>query len=400
MGFKFGDIEIDTDYSSSETSLASSSSDEEKKMAKKASKGKDHKYRPDKVDAYESIIGQPTYRKKGDDRKKTRFLPPPDEPNDTEYKPLPKDIPKDVGRLDGKSVRDALLKYVQSQSCWRTGAAESMELSDLKLNSAIVYRCEMFVEERKVKWKSTGYKKGDSIDPPKAGSAPMPWELEMKPSNQWKEDKLKKEVPHTCSVRKCWYCKGKGKVRCRECKGKEFFACDHCSGSGEQEGPEGPQPCGICSGSGQRACGRCHGHGNYKCKTCDGHKKLKWYVQNQTKWETHSEDKIHEETALPDHLVSEVKGQEVYCDENAVLVPLSDFPEEHIQKFSKELLPAMIAKYKKDGRILAMRHKVLVTPVTEVSWKFDGHGGKFFVYGLDRKVYFPDYPQQCCCSLL
>lgn len=400
MGFKIGILEIDTDYSSSETSLASSSSDEQKKMNKKASKGKDHKYRAEKVPNYESIIGPPTYRKKGEERKKTRFLPPPAAPAYKEAVATPMELPREIGKIGEQEVRAALLKYVNSKACWRSGAAEAMSISNLKLTNAFIYRCEMFVEVRKVKWVSEGYKKGQRFDPPAAGVAPMPWDMEMQPKQRWKEEKRKAEVPYTASVRKCWYCKGKGQVRCRDCKGRAHFPCDNCAGGGTVAGAEGDVACWMCGGSGHRACNRCRGAGKYKCKTCSGHKKLKWSVRNHTKWEAHKEDKIHEETALPDKLVSEVQGQEMFRDEGQVLLPLTEFPEQCIVKFSKELLPAMSAKYSKEGRILAMRHTVLATPVTEVDWKFEDQSGKFFVYGLDRKVYFPDYPQQCCCSLL
>jgi len=41
-------------------------------------------------------------------------------------------------------------------------------------------------------------------------------------------------------------------------------------------------------------------------------------------------------------------------------------------------------------------------PVTEVSTTYDGGVLRFWVYGNERRVYCPDYPEKCCwgCEIL
>jgi hypothetical protein len=57
--------------------LANSSSDEEKKVNKKASQGKDAQYKPTMpAGNYETIVGQAEYRKKGDYKPKGMRIHP------------------------------------------------------------------------------------------------------------------------------------------------------------------------------------------------------------------------------------------------------------------------------------------------------------------------------------
>ncbi|KAH3785511.1 hypothetical protein DPMN_163602 [Dreissena polymorpha] len=44
------------------------------------------------------------------------------------------------------------------------------------------------------------------------------------------------------------------------------------------------------------------------------------------------------------------------------------------------------------------RHQVKIIPVTQALYKWKGAYSDFFVYGFEKKVYAPNYPQQCCCG--
>lgn len=48
------------------------------------------------------------------------------------------------------------------------------------------------------------------------------------------------------------------------------------------------------------------------------------------------------------------------------------------------------------------RHRVRIVPVTVCRYKWEDTDSDFIVYGLDKKVHAPDYPQQSCfgCSVL
>jgi hypothetical protein len=38
--------------------------------------------------------------------------------------------------------------------------------------------------------------------------------------------------------------------------------------------------------------------------------------------------------------------------------------------------------------------------ITEVQFLWMEHTGRYWICGLDRKVYCPKYPQKCCCAIL
>ena len=64
------------------------------------------------------------------------------------------------------------------------------------------YKLETFTEGRTTKKKKKPYK-GGPVDGPENGPAPMPWEINCPPKSFFKDDKIKKEVPHTAKVKVC-----------------------------------------------------------------------------------------------------------------------------------------------------------------------------------------------------
>ncbi|WAR25577.1 SSUH2-like protein, partial [Mya arenaria] len=44
------------------------------------------------------------------------------------------------------------------------------------------------------------------------------------------------------------------------------------------------------------------------------------------------------------------------------------------------------------------RHHVQIVPVTQALYRWKNVNSDFFVYGYEKKVYAPKYPQQCCCG--
>ena len=47
---------------------------------------------------------------------------------------------------------------------------------------------------------------------------------------------------------------------------------------------------------------------------------------------------------------------------------------------------------------ISQRQILRAVPVTEIDYSYKKQGSKFWVYGLERKVHSPDYPEQCCCG--
>lgn len=62
---------------------------------------------------------------------------------------------------------------------------------------------ETFTESRSTKKKKKPYK-GGFVDGPENGPAPPPWAIACEPKKLFKDDKFKKEVPHTAKVKVCF----------------------------------------------------------------------------------------------------------------------------------------------------------------------------------------------------
>eukprot|EP00057_Strongylocentrotus_purpuratus_P014385 XP_011668859.1 PREDICTED: protein SSUH2 homolog [Strongylocentrotus purpuratus] len=144
-------------------------------------------------------------------------------------------------------------------------------------------------------------------------------------------------------------------------------------------------------------CFTCHGHGQITCCTCKGRGSLKFFIQLTVNWINHMNDNIVERTALPDELIRNVTGQVAFKEENARIWPINHFPDQAINQASRELVQQHSGAFQQE-RILQQRHQVRIIPVAESLCRWKEKNFSFFVYGFERKVHAPDYPQQCCCG--
>jgi hypothetical protein len=46
------------------------------------------------------------------------------------------------------------------------------------------------------------------------------------------------------------------------------------------------------------------------------------------------------------------------------------------------------------------KHEINAIPITLCSYVWKEKPHTYHVYGLDNKVYAPDYPMKCCCTIL
>lgn len=93
-------------------------------------------------------------------------------------------------------------------------------------------------------------------------------------------------------------------------------------------------------------------------------------------------------------------GQQVVNDVNVRVQPLVNFPDSNIAISSKELIDKHSAAFPME-RILKQRQTLKLIPVTVVHYDYETiTNGTFRVYGLERKVHFPDYPTKCCCCCI
>ncbi|CAC5381813.1 TRPT1 [Mytilus coruscus] len=79
----------------------------------------------------------------------------------------------------------------------------------------------------------------------------------------------------------------------------------------------------------------------------------------------------------------------------SVVYPIQHFVEQEINNASASL----VSKHQYPmERVLMQRHRVRIVPVTVCRYKWNDTESDFIVYGLEKKVHAPDYPQQNCCG--
>lgn len=124
---------------------------------------------------------------------------------------------------------------------------------------------------------------------------------------------------------------------------------------------------------------------------------LRCYIELTITFTNHSEDYILETTDMPDELVREVGGKLVFEDVKPMVWPIVSYPVKEVNDNSVRLVNMHRGNWPSE-RILSQRQRLRGVPVTEVKYKWEEHSTRYWVYGNERKVYAPDYPQQCCCG--
>ncbi|KAK7503572.1 hypothetical protein BaRGS_00005111 [Batillaria attramentaria] len=302
-----------------------------------------------------------------------------------------------------EECRQALVAYVESNCCLGKEPINSLVINNIVASNAFKFTLESFVEKRKAGYEFKPYKGGE-IDDPSHGRAPETWEMEVKPKELFKKAEVKKEVPHTSSVRTCHVCLGLGYVRCFRCHGWGRHVCRSCSGFVfEGEGMEveaAGATCQACSDSRYEQCGDCSALGRRVCPACDGYRAIRCFIQLKVKFKNHKEEYLREETDLPDHLVAEVGWITMFEQMHEQLAPIEGFPIPEIDSKSKQFLAKHRLELLDKKRLLQQRQKLSATPVTEVHVTWKDQPGRYWVYGKEQKVYCPDYPEQCACCVI
>ncbi|CAH1783313.1 unnamed protein product [Owenia fusiformis] len=329
-------------------------------------------------------------------------LPPPSYEEVTRAPPpTDRQIPS-ASVITAEQAKEAYIDFTSEHCCYGSSGAKDSSIVDLKSSSAFHYTLETFGEKRVTTWAQEPYN-GQPIDGPQNGPAPGPWDLQVMASKNFQNSKSDIEVPHTASVKPCHTCVGNCRVRCNHCHGRGNNRCTWCHGNGHnrvyEDGRHHNKPCHHCNRSGQQRCNWCHGHGQVKCKTCDGKGNLKCYIKLTVTWTNHYDDHIVERTALPSELIRGVNGQTAFEEELPRVWAINHFPDPTINQASDTLVKRHSTAFPTE-RLLIQRHRVRIIPVNEVIAIWKNQETKFYVYGFENKVYAPDYPQKCCCTIL
>uniref|UniRef100_A0A6I8NHN6 Ssu-2 homolog n=1 Tax=Ornithorhynchus anatinus TaxID=9258 RepID=A0A6I8NHN6_ORNAN len=272
-------------------------------------------------------------------------------------------------------ARNALLSFVNSKCCYGNRAAGELVIQGLKQQALYRYRLETYNESRLSEWTFEPFT-NHSVDGPQKGTSPRPWDIKVQVPPMFQEETKKLQVPHSSTV----------KMRCATCSGAKRKA--------KQQ-----RRCQMCSGSGRKRCSTCSGRGNKTCATCKGEKRLIHFIQLIITWKNNLFEFVSEhQLNFPGELLTKVKGENIFKDENVMVYPIIDFPKPEISLASQRGIAEHNAAFASRSRILQQRQTIELIPLTEVHYRYQGKTHLYYVYGMENKVYALDYPERYCCG--
>jgi len=301
--------------------------------------------------------------------------------------------------LSEEEIREIALTWVRSQGCcWGKKFAKKMEIKSVTPYPALRYEISSYCEERKCKWRVVPFR-GGLIDGPMNGIPPGPWEIPVQRPGRFKNKTYHKEVPHTCSVHRCFRCHSSGQLMCKNCHGEGAILCVWCFGRGFNSGLYGEiEICWQCRGRGFERCWTCKGSGAIPCFECDGYGRLKTYIELTVRFHSVTNSWIYDRTGLPREDMTRAKGKRIMEQVLPRVSPIQGYKIYELNKASYDLVMRQ-SKLQEKQFVHYQGQNVEMVPVTQV---IVYHGKKreelcIFIFGFERNVVFPDYPQKGCC---
>ncbi|XP_061187105.1 protein SSUH2 homolog [Saccostrea echinata] len=298
---------------------------------------------------------------------------------------------KVIDDLDEAACRQALLEHAAESCCYNPNAAKEMD---------IIHQNKTFTETRKTECKSKPYP-GGRVDGPENSSLPSPWDVFCDADKMFHNHIKKIKVPHTESVQPCNGCMAFGDIPCSECHGSGQKNCTcsmwrHNRESDRLLGTNINHTCPWCE-DGFLKCDKCSGHGRESCTECKGCRKVKTYIELTVKFTNHLSDYVFQQSALPDDLVKNVSGMLMFEEDLDQVYPLTAYPIPEINNNSIRIVNEHKNAFPTE-RIFRQRQRLLAIPVTEVHFTWKDTRSCYWIYGMEQKVYAPDFPKQCYCG--
>jgi len=123
---------------------------------------------------------------------------------------------------------------------------------------------------------------------------------------------------------------------------------------------------------------------------------MRCYQKLKTVFQNHFADHVLQHTDMTPALIAKAGGAELYKQVKKRVEPMLDCPVTEIADASRILIEQHLASYQ-GGRILMQRQVLRIVPVSECTYTWRKHNGRFWVYGTDHQVEIRDYPYTCCC---
>lgn len=309
-----------------------------------------------------------------------------------------------VRKLTREEAQEALIKYVDQFKCKSARVAKECHVTDVWTYNALEYTLDTFNETRHI-----GCNFMPPMSPIKGRNGPLPnlWTLPCMPDTDKMFINHKKviPVPNTSVIQGCFCCASNGLLRCGTCGGTGELYCNTCGGSGRvtrhRTTSDGRTesytvPCSTCHATGRVRCDHCNASGVVICYICNGTQYVIWYLEITCSFINHNEYYMKDKSDLPDDFLKFVHGEDLCRDQAVCLEPILDSDNQDIVENTRRLIEKSVQAYSLEYRVL-QRHLLYCITCAQVKISHNGKDYKFFVYGEEKKVHFPDYPGGCCC---
>ncbi|XP_038057969.1 protein SSUH2 homolog [Patiria miniata] len=297
-----------------------------------------------------------------------------------------------ASEISNEEAKSCVVDMASHRCCYGNKPAKELEVQTIEYSAAARYTLETFVESRTNKRAHIPYQ-GQAVDGPQGGAPPLLWDVVVEPPERYKAGVKTVKIPHCSIIETCYACSGRGFNKCYRCKGRGKTKCKYCKARGQR----GNKYCDYCRGKGRQRCFRCNGHAIISCSVCEAYKQLEFFIEVTSTFKVKEDEYLHHaDKRLPRKLLRGTEGITLFEEEKQTVAPLSNFPTMEVNSQSEKL----VAKHAnvKTERILLQRHKLVGIPIAQVEYTWKEKGGKYWLYGQQRKVWAPDYPQQCCCA--
>ncbi|XP_072276564.1 protein SSUH2 homolog [Pyxicephalus adspersus] len=172
--------------------------------------------------------------------------------------------------------------------------------------------------------------------------------------------------------------------------------CPACMGAPHSQG----RMCFACGGNGRRLCTGCCGRGYKVCNFCLGAKSILQYIEVTVYWTVFTTTALtNQETEIPSKKLTKVTGVPVFREEQVVVPPIMDFPDDSVNKTSQKIMQEHLS-LSTSCRILGQKQILELLPVTKVKSTWKEKKCDFFVFGNECEVYTDTYPQTGRCTIM
>ncbi|KAI1308956.1 Protein SSUH2 -like protein [Halotydeus destructor] len=297
--------------------------------------------------------------------------PPPSTVNFAYPEPTKTVYELPVTRTTEEQVRTALKQFADKKMFFTEKRLAETVIKEIADVNVFYYKLDTMYEKRATVDAAVPWY-GEQLDGPFNGPPPGPWDIPLFPAEPFKNAELRMEVPHTAYTQPCFKCTGMGRTTCTMCHGF---------------GTRG-------MGKDRKRCFTCTGSGKVVCHTCKGQCQLKRYVELVAIYTCRTLESLDNSTELSEKKVKKADGHLVVDHRAQRVNKLPDFPSTVISETCSQLIDISLSQFPAE-RVIEQRQTVKLVPVANVVYGHGKKGGAFRLYGLERRIDFPNYPSSC-----